>query len=734
VRALRCPRRSAGVLQDTETASTLTPCPACLVTPCSDVDLVVTRPSNARHRAASEAPCAAVGAALATWQSSSDQAVSTPALVTALRTCNSTTSAAAAFVAATEGGGVALAGSFDPTRVACVALRSLGRMARASIALQLFNAHRRRLQEAGTVPPRPLWVAIVTVCAAARSPRFATAAMQLRDAMRAAGLRLGSDVYAPLIGAAGDPTGRGRQPVAFRCDAAQAVFDDMLAVDGIPPDDVTYEALVRVFVTLQQPDRVEAALAHAAESARTMGRPMLTRGAYMAALQCFATSGRLQRTLETLLSWRSATGRKPPDAPAYTSVITACSLSPAPTDALRRRQLALAWDVVAEMGAGGVAPTRQTWHALMDVALAAGSPAAVFDARADMAAAGYPPNASTWTRLVAACAQRSCLEAESLLGEVRAAGMVPSAAAITFALNACAREGDAETADRLVLGATSDGVALNHPAQGARLRATAARGPDAVLGLYRRLALPGTPLARDRQFLNAALDACFGPGGVEAALGMLSMGEEDSSLDERAAATTPVPATAAAKRRGRFGSAVPPPAAAPILVMVAPECDEPEEACELDVEDGPALDATPPSLLLLPGPRAAMDLLRHGITAAVVPHWGPNRTSEASGEQMAVIATSLTCVEAAVATLACLLASAALVTGPLDVCVRASKARPRAQPGDEMSARERMVAAILTREGLAFTRTPGGTRVAAPEVAQWAQAHWARDERMRIPA
>ena len=703
------------------------------------MDPVFTGPNSAK-RAASEAPCAAVEAALATWLSpGTDQAVSTPALVSALRACNSTTSAVAAFVAATEGGGVA--GSFDPTRVACVALRSLGRMNKASIALQVFNAHRRRVQEDGIVPPRPLWVAIVYVCAVARSPRFATAAMQLRDAMRAAGLRLGSDVYAPLIGAAGDPAGRGRQPVSFRCDAAQAVFDDMLAVDGVPPDDVTYEALVRVFVTHQQPDRVEAALAHAAESARTMGRPMLTRGAYMAALKCFATSGRLQRTLETLLSWRSSTGRKPPDAPAYTSVITACSLSPAPTDALRRRQLALAWDVLAEMGAGGVAPTRQTWHALMDVALAAGSPAAVFDARAEMAAAGYPPNASTWTRLVAAGAQRSCLEAESLLEEVRAAGVVPSAAAITFALNACAREGDAETADRMVLGATSDGVALNHPAQGARLRASAARGPGAVLALYRRLALPGTPLARDRQFLNAALDACFGPGGVDAALGILPLGEEEGSLlDERIVAT--VPATAATKRRGsRFGSAVPPAAAAPILVMVAPECDEPQEACELDVEDGPALTAAQhdphlPSLLLLDGPRAAIDLLTYGMTAAVVPHWGPNRDSQATGEQMAAVATSLTCVEAAVATLACLQASAALAAGPLDVCVRASKVRPRAQPGDELSARERIVAAVFTREGVAFTRTPSGTRVAAAEVAKWAQRQrvGAGTDDERIPA
>ena len=681
-----------------------------------------------------EAPCAVVDTALAAWLApGTDQAVTTQALVTALRTCTSSTSAVAAFLAATEGGGVGgSTGTAPPdpasaVRVACVSLRALGRMTKASIALQVFNAHRRRLAEAGNAPGRPLWVAAISVCSAARSPRFATAAMQLRDAMRVSGLRLGSDVYGPLIGAAGDPTRRGTQPVAFRCDAAQAVFDDMLGVDGVPPDDVAYEALVRVFVTLQQPDRVEAALAHAAESARAMGRPMLTRGAHMAALRCFATSGRLQRTLETLLSWRASTGRAPPDAPAYTSVITACALAPAPTDALRRRQLALAWDVLAEMTAAGVAPTRQTWHALMDVALAACSPAAVFDARADMAAAGYPPNAATWTRLVAAGAQRSCLEAESLLGEVRAAGVVPAPAAITFALGACAREGDAETADRLVLAASSAGVELNHPAQGARLRATAARGPDAVLALYRRLALPGSPLGRDRQYLNAALDACFGPGGVAAALGMPAAGEEETSLDVRGAATAPaVPAAARAKRGGRFGTAEPPAApAAPILVMVAPECDEPQEACELDVEeDGPALlaaDASLPSLLLSAGPRAAMDLLTHSLTAAVVPQWGPIRSSDATGEQVAAIATSLTSVEAAVATLACLQTSAALPTGPVDVCVRASKVRPRAQPGDELSARERMVAAILTREAVSFTRTPGGTRVASAEVAKWAQ-------------
>jgi len=171
-----------------------------------------------------------------------------------------------------------------------------------------------------------------------------------------------------------------------------------------------------------------------------------------------------------------------------------------------------------------------TWHALMDVALAAGDSAAVFDVRADMAAAGYDLNAASWTRMVAAGSQRSAAEAESLLMEMTATGLTPTPAAVAHALGAAGRECDADVADRVVAMASAAAVQLTAAAQAGRLHAVAGRGVDAVTRLYSQVALPGTPLARDRRLLNAAMDARFGKGGVVAALGVTSADMEDGGI------------------------------------------------------------------------------------------------------------------------------------------------------------------------------------------------------------
>jgi len=599
-------------------------------------------------------------------------------------------------------------------QVAAAALQVMGRQKKARIALQTFKEYQTRLLAHGKVPGRAVWLAALAVYAAAGSPRFTKAAQQLVRAMRECGIALGGDVYAPLIAAAGNSSGRGRQPVAFRCDAAQAVFDTMLR-DGVTADGACYEALIRVFVDAAQPDKIEAAI-----SSATASQTPLTRNAYIAALRGFARAGRLQRTLETLLAWRSAAtdatnNMTAPDGAAYAAVIAACASAPAPRAAQRRRQLDLAWGVIADMRSAEVPPSRESWHALMDVALAAGDAASVFDARAEMATAGFALTGSSWNRLVAAGARRSAAEAIGLIEEMQRGGMSPSSSAIAAALTACAREGDVKHGNQLVSTAIQAGMLFTGQLAAARLRCAACASPQNVVLEYRKMAILGTPLAKDRRFLSLALEACFGVGGLASFLGVTFNSEDGSSEDGM----------------GTYDAAT----GASIHVSIAQECDDPQAACELAIEtaeENPQASPQASSALWSDQCTSACILLEDAITRGVVPKWevehwkseGETRAEwyfDEDGEMTAVV-TSLTRAEAAVATMECL-QQATIVRPRGGIVLRATKPRAVVAPGDELSERERMVVAVLQREGLPFTRLQDGAlRITYEAIQAWPQA------------
>ena len=593
-------------------------------------------------------------------------------LETALQASRSTADGALVFQAVTGGDA---AGLRNATNLAREALYTCGRARDASAALRLFQGLVARRAASGQPPPeRELYSACLRICARAGTPRFAKAATSLLQAARAAGYAPSDADYECLVAAAGDGRGRGMQPSRLRVAAAQAMAAQAV-VDGVPLGGGCLEALLAVCREARDADGVEAAL--------RLRTGEMTAKSYSLAVDALSRAGRHARALQLLHAWRGAAASG--DCALPPSSALAKALAGLGRGARGAAAVDLAWDLMSEQqGSGGA--SRAAYHSLMDVALAARLPDAVFDAQTQMEKQGLQSSGGTWARMVAAASLRSLAEGETLFRAMQASGFAPTPGCFGSLMHACARAGDAAAAGAVAAEASAAGVELEASANAAWLVAAGAGGATEVASLYRRLAPGG-----DRALVTAAIEGCLLPSGL------LPRAEEAEWMEDEC--------EAALGSGGVYAQELVHLCAKAAALAAAGEAAE-----------SSFLAAAPSITQAASGAHEAARLLKEAVAMRVLPSPFGDR-----GETVTLQLRLLTRSEALAAVISCLLELAEEgVELPSSLTLHTSD-----KAGGE-GKREAALARLFRREGLAWTEAGAvpagrGLRVSGEQLRAWVE-------------
>ena len=348
-------------------------------------------------------------------------------------------------------------------------------------------------------------------------------ALRLKDDMQSAGIPISVYTYASLLKCLADNDLGKRRGAKHRLIRTCKLFEEMLAC-GLTPPPAAFNALIVAAQRARQPDLV----------ARTFEEMVATgvtpsRETYETALSAVSGGGLVDVALDIFAAMR--TDGFEPRKTTYNSLLEACASAPQP-------RVEQAFEIFYRMMEDGrIVPNKRTFALLIDAAVRAGLPSFAFDAFDAMRDIGMEVTLSTYNRLIHAAGlkQNGVKEALGIFEEIKSrADVVPDEYTYGSLLAACARAGDAKTAEALVAEMDAVGVPHNRVTRHAYIASLGRTDKwREALAQYQILRSEGAKAGKQnggdkaagptRETYSLMFDALLSVGGAEAAIAAVAL-------------------------------------------------------------------------------------------------------------------------------------------------------------------------------------------------------------------